>query len=235
MNQTRPRPSRARMSDYYENKLSAEGLRKCYEIAPPRIRQYLNAEATFVTRSIEGSSEVLELGCGYGRVLRPMALRVRSVVGCDTSQRSLRLAQKNMHPLRNVSLLRTDASCLPFRQEAFDAVFCIQNGICAFGADRQRLVEEAMRVTRTGGLLLFSSYSSKIWKDRLAWFREQSRAGLIGEIDEALTKNGTIVCKDGFRATTVRATEFTRLFLKAGTRPHVLEIDGSSLFCLARK
>ena len=32
------------MGDYYSEKLSAERLRRVYEIAPPRVRQYLRAD-----------------------------------------------------------------------------------------------------------------------------------------------------------------------------------------------
>jgi SAM-dependent methyltransferase len=156
-------------------------------------------------------------------------------VGCDTSLRSLRLAQTVLHSPRSVDLICADASHLPFRQASFDAVFCIQNGICAFGVDRQRLILEAWRATRPKGKLLFSTYSRKIWKDRVAWFRAQSEAGLIGEIDEALTRSGTIACKDGFRTTTLSAAEFKRLFSKIEARSEIVEIDRSSLFCLARK
>jgi len=83
--------------------------------------------------------------------------------------------------------------------------------------------------------MFFSSYSQRIWKERLAWFRAQSKVGLIGEINEAKTRHGTIVCKDGFRAETVSKSEFERLFSNAGIRPRIEEIDGSSVFCLARK
>jgi hypothetical protein len=33
--------------DYYAERLAAEKLRRCYEIAPPRVRQYLRAELDF--------------------------------------------------------------------------------------------------------------------------------------------------------------------------------------------
>jgi 2-polyprenyl-6-hydroxyphenyl methylase/3-demethylubiquinone-9 3-methyltransferase len=223
------------MREYYENKLSAEGLRKCYEIAPPRICQYLDAEVRFVTGRIMGKNQVLELGCGYGRVMRQVSTCVGSITGCDTSRSSLELAKSHLLPHRNFGLVLTDASCLAFRSGVFDAVFCVQNGISAFGVSRQRLVDEAVRVTRKGGLVLFSSYSHRIWKHRLAWFKAQSEAGLVGEIDETRTGKGTIVCKDGFHTTTVSRAEFERLFSKSGAEFLLKEVDGSSLFCLARK
>ena len=227
--------SNARMSDYYEDRLSAERLRECYEIAPPRIRRYLNAETGFVSKRIHGSRRVLELGCGYGRAMKPVVVHVKLAVGCDTSRRSLRFAKSYLHSHRSIGLVCANASYLPFRPGIFDAVFCIQNGISAFGVNRRQLVAEAIRVTKDRGQILFSSYSQRIWEERLAWFRAQSKAGLVGKIDEAATGHGTIVCKDGFRATTVSRAEFKRLFSDAGENPRIEEIDDSSLFCLVRK
>jgi ubiquinone/menaquinone biosynthesis C-methylase UbiE len=223
------------MKDYYEDRLSGDGLQKCYELAPPRIRRYLDAELRFVAERLRGSRSLLELGCGYGRAMKRVSLLVPWIVGCDTSRRSLQLATSYMAPRHNFSLVRADASQLAFRDGVFDAVFCIQNGISAFGVDRGRLVAEAVRVTRSGGSILFSSYSPRIWEERLDWFREQARAGLIGEIDEARTGDGTIVCTDGFRATTVGAAEFVGLYTQLGLRPTVREVDGSSVFAVASK
>ncbi len=56
------------MKDYYAQKLSAERLRSCYEVAPPDAQRYLKAELDFVRERTTSDSLVLELGCGYGRV-----------------------------------------------------------------------------------------------------------------------------------------------------------------------
>lgn len=57
------------MHSYYAEKLSAERLRACYDLAPPRTKAYLQAEIEFVLQKMSSSMAVLELGCGYGRVL----------------------------------------------------------------------------------------------------------------------------------------------------------------------
>ena len=186
------------MEGYYEDRLSGEALRRCYEIASPRIRRYREAEVEFVVDTVRGARRALELGWGYGRVMREVSASVRLIVGYDTSGPSLTLAKSFMRPCRNFGLARTDAEELAFRSGAFDAVFCIQNGVSAFGVNREQLIAEAVRVTRKGGRILFSTYSSRIWQDRLAWFRAQAGAGPLGEIDEARTAQGTIICKDGF-------------------------------------
>ncbi len=86
-------------------------------------------------------------------------------------------------------------------------------------------------MTKDNGVILFSSYSPKIWQARLEWFRKQSQLGLIGEIDEEKTCDGTIVCKDGFRATTVSSDQFIKLFDEFGLNASIIEVDESSIFC----
>ena len=78
---------------------------------------------------------------------------------------------------------------------------------------------------------MFSSYTPQFWQHRLEWFEIQSAHHLIGEIDYQATGNGTIVCKDGFRATTVDRASFEKLAASLDVIPRITEVDGSSLFC----
>lgn len=220
---------------YYKEKLSADKLLRCYEIAPPRIKQYLRAEIRFVISNLRGSDLVLELGCGYGRVMKEASQFVTHIIGNDISRGSLELVRSYMEGCQNYAVFLMDASQMSFRSCIFDAVFCIQNGISAFGIDKKGLIAESIRVTKENGLILFSSYSPKIWKDRLEWFRRQSQAGLIGEIDEEKTFDGTIVCNDGFRATTVSSDQFTKLFDEFNLTVSIIEVDKFSIFCIAIK
>lgn len=219
------------MRDYYSRSLSGERLRRCYELAPARVRRYLEAEIDFVLARIAASSLVLELGCGYGRVLERLAPVARAVIGIDTSLESLRLARADLRHLASCSVAAMNAVLLGFPDQTFDLVACIQNGIAAFRVDPRALLREAIRVTRPGGHVLFSSYSASFWEDRLEWFRIQSAHGLMGEIDTEATKDGIIVCKDGFRAGTVGPEAFRELLSWYPAAPAITEVDGSSLFC----
>ena len=217
--------------DYYALKLSADRLRKCYEISPPRVKQYLEAEIEFVLAKISPTDSVLELGCGYGRVLQKLIKNAKTVVGIDTSLESLHFAQKYLKYHNSCHLFAMNAINLGFRNRIFDIVICIQNGISAFKIDQKELIKEAIRVTRSGGTVLFSSYSDSFWNDRLEWFRIQAEHGLIGEIDEQATKNGIIGCKDGFRATTIGSEDFLSLTTGLRITPIITEVDCSSIFC----
>ena len=228
-------PRVAAVGNYYEDRLFGSKLQQVYDLASPRIHQYLDAETRYLIENVRGLCRVLELGCGYGRAMKEVAPHVTRIVGNDISRASLELGASYLRQFRNCDLVRMDASRLAFRDGTFDAVFCIQNGISAFGRNRHELVAEAVRVVKEGGVVLFSSYSPRIWVDRLEWFRAQSEAGLLGEIDESRTGDGTIVCHDGFRATTVGGDEFRALLAELGLAATIREVDGSSVFARAVK
>ena len=219
------------MKDYYSDRLSAERLRQAYEIAPSRIRQYLKTEVDYVLHKIRTTDIALELGCGYGRIVPQIARKVAWVIGIDTSHASLLLGQEMLCALPNCMLIQMNALHLAFRDHAFDKVICIQNGISAFHVNQRDLIRESIRVTKSGGTVLFSTYSDKFWANRLEWFLLQSENGLLGEIDLEKTQNGVIVCKDGFTATTVRPDQFQSLTQQFDVDTHIVEVDESSLFC----
>lgn len=216
---------------YYAEGLAGERLRRCYELAPPRVQQALEAEIDFVVQRTPAGARVLELGCGYGRVLRPLAGRAGAVVGIDTSLTSLRLARELLADLDHCRVAVMDAVRLAFPEGGFDVVLCIQNGLSAFHSDQARVVREACRVARPGGVVWLSSYSDGFWPERLDWFRTQAAHGLIGEIDDDATGDGVIVCRDGFRATTLRAPDFAALTSGLGHTTEFVEVDSSTLFC----
>lgn len=67
-------------------------------------------------------SSVLEVGCGYGRLLRAVGdrLRIRRLVGVDFSATQLVRAR---HYASAAQVALADAECLPFRDGEFDLVY----------------------------------------------------------------------------------------------------------------
>lgn len=223
------------MTGYYASRLSAESLKHCYEIAPPRVQQYLRAEVDFVSGRLPSDAIVLDLGCGYGRTMVQFAAASAFVVGIDTSRRSLHEAHRLLGPVPNHLLAHMDASRIEFVDGSFDVVVCIQNGLSAFHTDREKVVREAVRVTRPGGTTYFSTYSDVFWEDRLEWFELQASAGLIGPLDRERTGNGLIVCTDGFESSTVRPAEIGQIVAGVEAELEVVEVDESSIFYVLSK
>ena len=217
---------------YYSARLAAERLQRCYDLATPAVRRFLDVESEYVRRRIEPGTRVLELGCGYGRVLEDLGVpRDGHLVGIDISLASLRLARSFLERAAAASLVQMDGVVLAFADGTFDVVCCIQNGISAFHVDQRELVREAVRVTRPGGTVLFSSCADEFWPERLAWFRIQADHGLVGEIDEEATGQGEIVCKDGFTATTVLPADFAALTADLSGVVTIETVAGCSVFC----
>jgi cyclopropane fatty-acyl-phospholipid synthase-like methyltransferase len=94
------------MADYYSDKLSAEWLKRVYEIAPPRVQQYFEAEVNHVMEKLHTGDLVLDLGCGYGRIIPLLAGRAKTVVGIDTSLASLLMGQEMFFGISNYHLLQ---------------------------------------------------------------------------------------------------------------------------------
>jgi len=218
------------MKDYYSKNLNAGNLEKCYQIAPPRIKQYMKAEMDYVLDHIQPNDTVIDLGCGYGRTLPAIAEKAGFVIGIDNSLHNLQMAKNRLKNYSNIFLAIMDAELLGLPDQSMDTVVCIQNGISAFKVEPIVLIRETIRLTKPDGKILFSTYSEKIWEERLDWFVKQSNAGLLGEIDWDLTGDGTIVCKDGFRATTFTSKQMLDFVTGAGHQGTIVEVDSSSMF-----
>ncbi|MCK4943094.1 MAG: class I SAM-dependent methyltransferase [Candidatus Aminicenantes bacterium] len=191
----------------------------------------MDAETGHVLEKINPDNWVLDLGCGYGRLIPDIAQKAKIVIGVDKSMSSLMLAKEKLKTIRNHALFGMNAIKLAFKDMVFDVVLCVQNGISAFHVNPKTLIKESIRVTKPKGKVLFSTYSEKFWNHRLKWFQIQADAGLLGKIDYTKTGNGVIVCKDGFRATTMRKEQFIELTSEFDVNIEIVEVDQSSLFC----
>lgn len=216
---------------YYADKLSGENLRRCYEVAPPRVRRYLRAEIEHVMSRLRPTDAVMELGCGYGRIVFALADRAARLVGVDIAPANIELATRLGAARDECEFHLMDATDLELPDDTFDSVLCLQNGICAFGCDREALVREAARVCRSGGRLVFSSYAAEFWPHRLAWFEAQAAHGMMGAVDHEASGDGVIVCADGFRAGLMTPGEFAELWRRVGLEPEISNVDGSATFC----
>lgn len=223
---------RVNEKNYYSKNLFAIRLKQAYETASPRIQQYLEAEIQYTLSLIKKTDSVLELGCGYGRVLKRIAQKATNVVGIDIAEASLEYAKEYLGNMANIELHYMTARNLTFEQHRFNVVLGIQNAISALKIDPTHLIRESLRVTKKGGKLILSTYSEKIWNDRLDWFIQQSEQGLLGEIDMEKTGDGIIVCKDGFQASTFTIDKFEKLTKEMKLQATIEEIDQSSIFCV---
>lgn len=222
------------MYNYYEQSLNSTKLFQVYETKYPRIKRYLEEEIKFVCQNLQGNEKVLEVGAGYGRIIKELAPFVSKLVGIDISQASVELGKNYLKESSKCSIEVMDAHNLKFGEE-FDVVLCLQNGLSAMKGQPMDLIRQCMKALVPGGKAYFSTYSSKFWNHRLAWFHEQADKGLLGEIDLEKTHDGIIVCKDGFVASTLSEDELKKLGEEFGSDYSIKEVDEASLFLIIKK
>ncbi len=221
------------MDNYYAEKLNSQKLFQVYETQIPRVKQYLQAEIDFVKGNLSNTQSVLELGAGYGRIIRELAPYCGSIVGIDISVESVELGNEYLKDYPNASIVAMDVHRIKFPRP-FDVILCLQNGLSAMRAD-STVIHKILDSVAPGGTAYFSSYSTKFWDFRLKWFEEQASKRLLGKIDYNETKDGVIICSGGFKATFHSTEDFEKIGEELGYPYQVQEVDESSVFLIVHK
>ncbi len=124
--------------------------------------------------------DLLDVGCGQGRILKLLASRAQSVVGVDIDPDARRLARAELllAGSPNCSLRQGDMYSLPFDDREFDTI--ILDDVLS-DADRPTdAIEEAQRLLKDGGrLLLLSAVDNRSARDTRDNFADwAARTGL---------------------------------------------------------
>ncbi|TAM92483.1 MAG: demethylmenaquinone methyltransferase [Jatrophihabitans sp.] len=109
---------------------------------------------------LEPGQRVLDLAAGTAVSTAELARSGARPVGCDFSLGMLRAGRGN-RARRGLALVAGDATRLPFRDAAFDAVtisFGLRNVV-----DVPAALREMARVTRPGGRLVVCEFSRPVW------------------------------------------------------------------------
>lgn len=156
---------------------------------------------------VEG--RVLELGCGTGRILLPLARAGVRIVGIDRSEAMLRGQIPKARKIHRLTpLVRGDIRQLPFRRRSFQMVLAPYGMLQSLTRDRDlaSTLESAARVLRTGGLLGIDLVPDlphwPEYRDRVT-LRGRDRRGAAISLRESVTQ-------DRRRRLTIFDQEYTR-------------------------
>jgi SAM-dependent methyltransferase len=147
------------------------------------LRAYASAEAdeTAETQALAAArlagcpegGDVLDVPCGYGRHVIPLARAGHRAVGVDRSEVLLAEARRRAGHERWPKLTRADYRELPFAEGSFDAAFNLFSSLGYLGDDDDtRVLAEIGRVLRPGGRLvieivhrdlLVSNFAERDW------------------------------------------------------------------------
>ena len=223
--------------NYYAQNLNARRLYEVYQTKYPRVLQYLDAELSFVRNHLHGTEHILELGAGYGRIMKALAPHCKSIVGIDISNDNVAFGKSYLQHIPNARLDLMDAHQIKptsFDRQ-FDCILCLQNALSAMKVEPFSYMKKIVSLLSPNGTAFISTYSATFWEHRLVWFLEQAEKGLLGEIDLQQTKDGVIVGKDGFRATTHSPEQLDEIGKASGYPYQIQEVDASSVFLIIHK
>jgi ArsR family transcriptional regulator len=98
--------------------------------------------------------DLLDIGCGQGRILKLLASRARRVVGVDIDSDARRFARAEMlfAGIENSTLRKGNMHELPFPDAEFDTI--ILDDVLGSSKDPAAVLREARRLLRPGGRLL---------------------------------------------------------------------------------
>jgi len=132
-------------------KLRGDDARDAVDTDDDRFLQKALVELTVATPL----GDLLDVGCGQGRLLKLLASRAQRVVGVDIDPDARRLARAELllAGLPNCSLRQGDMYSLPFDDGEFDTI--ILDDVLADADEPTAAVEEAARLLKEGGRLLF--------------------------------------------------------------------------------
>ena len=119
-----------------------------------------NVEILEETVGVKPEDEILEIGCGVGRVGTALAPLCKRWVGADVSSNMLGHARDRLSAFDNVELVELSGWDLaPIPSESLDVVYCMVVFMHLDEWERFSYVREAMRVLRPGGRLYVDNFN----------------------------------------------------------------------------
>lgn len=102
---------------------------------------------------VKENDRILDLGCGWGRVLKPVLERKGLAVGFDLSMNMLELARKHIEKNGySPELVRGDGTILPFRDNSFNMIYSLLVLQHLSKENGRRVFNEIARVLKPGGI-----------------------------------------------------------------------------------
>ncbi len=181
-------------------------------------KAYSKWELNCIFKSLAGlkSGRILDVACGVGRVAIEMANRGFFVTGVDVSQEMLEVCDKNVRAAgitNNLKLIRSDACKIPL-EETYDVSICVGLLEHLPNQQRQHVVSELIRLTKTNGIILLvinNNNSFFLQQEKRYEMQEQQKNGYFcGLVNGANLLN--IFCKDKFDIEVIGTNFFYSFF-----------------------
>lgn len=158
--------------------------------------------------------KILDVGCGVGRVLVPLAKKGCEVTGVDISKEMIKTCRTRVrkeHLENKVRLMVTSADQLPFQSQSFDLVILSEVLFHIPDPLLSKVVRESTRVVRKGGnVIVTANNKESIFLKEVARYDSQRNDGYfftvrgLKEINKEFEKSSSsLVFKKGLPFTSI--------------------------------
>jgi SAM-dependent methyltransferase len=155
-----------------------------------------------------GAQSILELGCGYGRVIEALAEEGRQLVGLDLNRGLLALAARRLrpYPSARVVLVQGDMRRFAFERK-FDRILIPYSALyCLLSGDEVRACfRRVAEHLSPGGRLIFDAYSADVFH------RELPSDGASADGDEPESDEVTNIVHEGIAYQVVEQADWVRV------------------------
>lgn len=111
---------------------------------------------------VKTGGAALEIGCGVGRLLKPMTRHFKRVIGLDIAPNMLALAKQYLGKAGNIQLLLIENDIFPVADSSVDYIFSVIVFQHIYYREViQRYLRETRRVLKTAGLVRIQTNKGK--------------------------------------------------------------------------
>jgi 2-polyprenyl-6-hydroxyphenyl methylase/3-demethylubiquinone-9 3-methyltransferase len=201
------------------------GWTKTIENPPEGYKKAFDKEEEFLLENVPKDTIVLDVGCGFGRVMKLLAPQAKKIIGIDNDKKAIEDAKKYLKGFDNIEVFFEDAEKMHFEDKSFGVVLCVGATPVNFGETKKKIYSEIRRVLKNKGLFLTSVYNENALEDRLITYRNYY------EGDFKIKENGTVVFGE-FISEQYSKEKITKILKENGFE--ILEIIKEGIFYIIK-
>ncbi len=194
----------------------------------PEFENWTQKDIIEIRKFLNKDSVVLEIGCGWGRVIKALAPYCKKFIGIDNSEAETIEAKSFLKDIDNVKVFLEDGKETHFPDNYFDAIVISGNTFGNLGENKENVLQEMKRLLKPDGKILLSVYSEGAKARRLKAYKD------IG-MKIKTTESKKIIFEGGLISEEFSKEDIESLFEKYGLKVQFRDISSVALFCIVSK
>jgi len=179
-------------------------------LSPPEsIREFIESEIAYLSENVKATQVILEVGCGYGRLLEIIGGNANLAVGLDFSWSLLKRAKSDLANIQSVLLALALAQQIPFKDGSFNCALCVNATFGNMPGLELAVLAEMKRTLKPGGKIILSVFSENA---REAQIENYQRLGLKIEKEDSIS----IQTREGLFSRRFSKNDLRKLFERIG-------------------